>query len=367
MSVFKRSGQWVSKFQLDGVQRWTPGGPWPSTLEGKRHAQEAERRYRDRLRARRSEETCASFAARWVNEWPRTAVATRALYGQAANRFAAEFGGTPLGEVERLSARSWALGVPRNVSKIVATMYEDARNVGLVETNPFSNLRLPMTEKTEEVYPPSLEEFRTLLRSCVLAGGYAAELRALVTFAAWTGMRVGEMQALKWADVGEETIWVRRARKDDGTLGPPKNGQAREIPFLPPARVLDQVSRRDGSEFVFHTPRGEPLNKSNLYYHWNKVRAPLELERTEAGLPGIRFHDLRHFCATQLLELGVDHFAVSIQLGHTDGGALVMARYGHPSKDAARARLLAAFDGRDDETGSATGSATTEASRPARR
>ena len=93
-----------------------------------------------------------------------------------------------------------------------------------------------------------------------------------------------------------------------------------------------------------------------LYYHWNKVRGPLELERQEAGLPGVRFHDLRHFCATQLLEMGADHFAVSIQLGHTDGGALVMSRYGHPSKDAARARLLGLFDGASGRTGDCAGS-----------
>jgi hypothetical protein len=35
--------------------------------------------------------------------------------------------------------------------------------------------------------------------------------------------------------------------------------------------------------------------------------------------------------------MGIDHFAVSVQLGHEDGGALVMSRYGHPSKEAARA------------------------------
>lgn len=339
MSVFKRRGQWVSKFQLDGVQRWTPGAPWPS----KRQAQEAERRHRDRLTARRTDETCASFADRWVAEWPRPAASTRSLYGDAAQRFGAEFGQTPLGEVERISARAWALDVPRNVSKIVATLYEDARNIGLVETNPFSNLRLPRTEKTEEVHPPSLDEYRTLLRSSVLLGGYAAEFRALLTFAAWTGMRAGELQALRWSDIGRDTIDVRRARKDDGSYGPPKNGQARTIAYLEPARVLDQVPRRDGSDLVFHTPRGRPLDKSNLYYHWSKVRATVGLERQEAGLVGVRFHDLRHMCATQLLELGLDHFAVSVQLGHTDGGALVMARYGHPSKDAARARLLAAF------------------------
>ena len=62
--------------------------------------------------------------------------------------------------------------------------------------------------------------------------------------------------------------------------------------------------------------------------------------RIEAGIPPIRFHDLRYFCATQLLEEGLDHFAVSVQLGHEDGGALVMARDRHPSKDAARERLL---------------------------
>lgn len=69
------------------------------------------------------------------------------------------------------------------------------------------------------------------------------------------------------------------------------------------------------------------------------------------------FKEAKRFAyLTQLLEFGVDHFAVSIQLGHTDGGALVMERYGHPSVDAAKARLLRAFELGTDETGSATGS-----------
>lgn len=348
MSAFKRNGRWVAKFQMDGGQHWVPDGPWDS----KTAAKEAERRYRDRLRARKTSETCASFAERWTREWPRPAPATCALYEQAAERFANEFGPTPLGEVERLSARSWALGIPRNLSKIIGTMYEDARNIGLVESNPFSNLRLPKTEKTEEVHPPSLDEYRTLLRSCVLLGGYATEFRALIQFTAWTGLRAGELQGLQWRDIDTDSVWVRRARKDDGTYGKPKNGHEREVPFLEPARVLDQVPRRPDSPFVFHTPRGEDLNKANLYYWWNKVRGPLLLEREEAGLPGVRFHDLRHFCATQLLERGNPHFDVSVQLGHEDGGALVMARYGHPSKDAARKRLLASFASSPVETGS---------------
>jgi site-specific recombinase XerD len=53
------------------------------------------------------------------------------------------------------------------------------------------------------------------------------------------------------------------------------------------------------------------------------------------------FYELRHFCATLLLEMGARHADVAVQLGHTDGGALVMEVYGHPSEDGARSRLHA--------------------------
>jgi integrase len=67
-----------------------------------------------------------------------------------------------------------------------------------------------------------------------------------------------------------------------------------------------------------------------------------------------RWHDLRHFCATQLLELGLSHFDVSVQLGNTDGDALVMERYGHPSVDAAKEHRAFSFN--RAERGSAGGS-----------
>lgn len=344
MTAYRRKTGWAAKYMVNGEMINVPHSPWPT----KRAAQDAERRHRERIASRATDETCASFADRWLEEWPRPAASTRALYAQAAKRFADEFTSTPLGEVERLSARAWALGIPRNLSKILGTMYEDARNVGIVKDNPFANLRLPKTEKTEEIVPPTPDEFRQLLRACTVLGGYAKEYRAFLQFAAWTGMRGGELHALQWADIQGDVIRVRRSRKTDGTIGKPKNGEEREIAFLEPARVLDHVRPWDGSPFVFHTPRGEPLRKGNSYYHWNKIRAGVSLTRAEADLPGLRFHDLRHFCATQLLELGLSHFDVSVQLGHTDGGALVMARYGHPSKDAARRRLLAAFGSSDN-------------------
>ncbi len=359
MSAFERpknSGQWVAKFEYRGEAHWVKGGPFKT----KGAARAAEKALRARVEARRTDETCASFADRWLEEWPRPSVSTRRHYALAAQKFADRFAETPLGEVERLAARTWALGVSRNVSKAISTMYQDALNVGLVTENPFANLRLPASEKSAEITAPTPEEFRSLLAATPILGGYGPEFRALLQFTAWTGLRAGEIQALQWRDLQADLLHVRRSRKTDGTLGKPKNGKERVVAMLPQARVLDQFERKERSPFVFHSVEGEPLNKGNLHYAWRMVRAASKVheERERNGLPNVRFHDLRHFCATQLLEAGLSHFDVSVQLGHEDNGALVMERYGHPSKDAARARLLDAFAQDDAEIGDSIGNAT---------
>ena len=66
------------------------------------------------------------------------------------------------------------------------------------------------------------------------------------------------------------------------------------------------------------------------------------------GVPGIHGGGQpAGVAATYLLELGLSPADVAVQLGHTDGGALVMSTYGHPSERAARARILTALDGHD--------------------
>lgn len=355
MSVFESprgSDKWVAKFQYKGILRWVPGSPFPSREAG----EAAEEIHRSRLKRQRTDETCASFADRWLDEWPRKASSTRLLYKEAARRFKADFGDMPLGEPDVLMARTWALGVPRNISKIVGTMYEDARQVGLVpaDGNPFHGLKLPATEKTAEVAPPTDEELQKLMVAAMTFGAeYAREFRELINFLAIEGLRSGELQALRHDYLDGDLVHVLKQRRDDGTYALPKGGKARDIPFLQPARSVLEVDRRKGSPFVFHTPRGECLKKGNLYYLWLKVRdlSGTSPDRVAAGLKPIRVHDLRHYAATRLLELGASHFDVSVHLGHGDGGALVMSRYGHPSEDAARSRLLLLDQGASAETG----------------
>jgi len=53
----------------------------------------------------------------------------------------------------------------------------------------------------------------------------------------------------------------------------------------------------------------------------------------------MQYYELRHWAATNLLELGLQPSDVAVQLGHTDGGVLVQTVYGHPSEDRARDRI----------------------------
>jgi integrase len=105
----------------------------------------------------------------------------------------------------------------------------------------------------------------------------------------------------------------------------------------PPAReALVDVPARVDVPWLFTTPRGRRFSKGSHLYYWRPVR-------TAFGRPEMDFYELRHFCATHLLELGVSHADVAVQLGHTDGGALVMSTYGHPSEASARERLKRAY------------------------
>jgi hypothetical protein len=65
--------------------------------------------------------------------------------------------------------------------------------------------------------------------------------------------------------------------------------------------------------------------------------------RKLANRPELDFYELRHCSATMLLERDATPWDVAQQLGHTDGGQLVVELYGHPSEAGARARLLAAW------------------------
>jgi integrase len=201
----------------------------------------------------------------------------------------------------------------------------------------------------KEIVALSTDETRRLLDA-------AAEdrLEALYVLAVHTGMRQGEMLALRWQDVDIENavLSVRRTLTRKGgkiAFGEPKTKKSRRSIRLTPQAVdalrahLERQLRDmeilgdhyQDQGLIFTTDTGAPINPSNLR---QRSFTPL-LKR--AGLPHMRFHDLRHTCATLLLSRGVHPKFVQELLGHATI-AITLDTYSHvmPSMGDATAKAM---------------------------
>src|ERR671913_920933 len=207
----------------------------------------------------------------------------------------------------------------------------------LIPRSPADSVKAP-TPTPKEMHPLSALEARQLLEAA-----QGDRLEALYVLAVHTGMRRGELLALKWADVDPDlaTVRVRRTltRGEDGrgyVVGAAtKSGKGRHIRLTPRAvEALKRHRARQAKEklkvgglyrdqdLVFAGEGGNPINPSNLR---NRSFKPL-LER--AGLPRITFHDLRHTCASFLFERNVHPQLVQELLGHASV-AITLDTYSH--------------------------------------
>ena len=154
-----------------------------------------------------------------------------------------------------------------------------------------------------------------------------------------TGLRLGEICGLMWSDFDGKkgALMVRRTvheyRKGELTIGATKTGQGERTILLPPstAQLLRERKKRSYSEWIFHDPlRPERPTRPGSAY------ARMKLLLKNAGLPDIRFHDLRHTFATHALASGVDAKTLSGILGHTNA-SFTLDTYTHVTPDMQKA------------------------------
>lgn len=333
--IIKRGTRYGVRIYQAGRQLWV--GTYPTLRE----ARKVERAALDNPVATH-DETCDSFAQRWVEDFPRPRASTNSQNHQAVAPFGRAFKGVKMGVVARPTAREWALKNRSRVSAVRA-MFNDAIDEGIIVANPFANLRLEQSRGRKDLEVLSEQALYELADAALPAlGSYGPTLRSCVLFAAYVGLRPAELFLIKWSDLdfAKSAVHIRCSLGGTGDVTLPKNGKARTV-VLPPsaADALRSMPRRADAPFVFTTPKGTHFTKTTHYYYWRAVKVA-------AGRPDMDFYELRHFCATRLLELGLSPADVAVQLGHTDGGALVMSTYGHPSEDAARQRIAEAFAAR---------------------
>jgi integrase len=167
---------------------------------------------------------------------------------------------------------------------------------------------------------------------------------ALFVVAAFTGLRLGELLALRWRNVNfVDAKLTVEASWSAGRLSSPKSRKWRAVPLADqPAAVLDQLSRRarfvDRDDLVFCSAVGTYLDPS-------AVRRRYRRAQTAAGLRPLRFHDLRHSFGSLVIR-EFDPVAVKDFMGHSK--ITTTERYLHArSRRTDAARLTKAFAGTD--------------------
>ena len=196
-----------------------------------------------------------------------------------------------------------------------------------IPSNPAKRVTPPKPKRKKPVVPS--REKVELVVSALTEGKYAdPELLLWIRLASTTGARRGEVAGLRWLDVEDGTLWIRRAisyAPGSGlTIGTTKTGVERRV-ALSPAMIaeLDQArtaqqerARRlgvewtEGSYVIGSDPSGV------LPWRPDRVTNAIKTLTKRLDVDGIRLKELRHFVATQLLAAGIDVRTVAGRLGH---------------------------------------------------
>ena len=231
------------------------------------------------------------------------------------------------GRVDRLESQNQPKGLSpktvRNINQVISSAMQLAIQQHLIAQDPTDGCALPKTEH-REMQTLSTDQLAAFLLEAKHSGVFEMYYIELAT-----GLRRGELLGLKWEDIDfvNQTLRVRR---QVGRI----NGEVREAPLktknayrtisLGPDAIdilKQQREKQPGSSYVFPGPTGGPIAPDSVLHMLHRV-----LDR--AGLPEIRFHDLRHTFATLALQNGVDVKTVSGMLGHFSAG-FTLDTYAH--------------------------------------
>jgi integrase len=239
---------------------------------------------------------------------------------------------------------------PTTVRRVHSTLHKafaDAVRWGRLNRNPADAADPPRNATTEmSILEPS--ELRAFLESVRSDHLYAAWVLATTT-----GMRRGEILGLRWADIDLEalTLSISQIRTVANyqvvTLSPKTEKGARTISLddqtvaaLRSHRVAQMEEKllvgpayNDDGDYVFRRPDGAPIHPER-FSSWFKQHC------RRAGLPPVRFHDIRHSYVTALLRNGVQLKVVSQRVGHASP-MVTLAIYQHvlPGDDRAAADI----------------------------
>ncbi len=230
------------------------------------------------------------------------------------------------GRIERTESKQQPKGLSaktvRNINQVISSAMELAKSQKLISSNPTDGCALPKVEH-QEMKTLTADQLAAFFREAKNSGVFEMYYLELAT-----GLRRGELLGLKWDDINLNigAIQVKRqvARIDGEVVEAPlktKNSYRTLSIGADAVEILQEHRSKVDGEYVFPSPNGGPISPDSVLHMLHRV-----LER--AGLPQIRFHDLRHTFSTLALQNGVDIKTVSGMLGHYSAG-FTLDTYAH--------------------------------------
>jgi integrase len=314
-----------------------------------------------------SKETVAEFVTRWLQDWAigNTSNKTYSRYEELLRlHLLPNLGAKRLQRLRATDLQSLYATLQRekglaartvlHLHRVVHRMLRHAAQWGVVHQNVATLVDAPSVQDAEiDILTPS--QVQAVLRT--LKG---QPIYALATVALGTGMRRGEMLALRWQDVELDNALLRVERSLEQTkthglvFKAPKTKHGRRTITLPPSTVTELRNHwraqqelrlalglgRANDALVFGEEDGSPRSPNAVTKAWAKAMAAARIAAT--------LHSLRHTHASTLIASGLDVLTISRRLGH-GSPAITLKVYGHLFKtdDRAAAIMEAAFAGTD--------------------
>ncbi len=260
--------------------------------------------------------TIADLFDRWADlRAPALSANTRAGYGGKRKRILRRWGGHRISEVLRRDVLEWQYQLvktlsPKTVKDTIGLFHAVLRwsaRYGYIESNPIhGGIPWPAGTQGSEMSYWSAAEVEQFLAHHEGSPYYPLYLTAINT-----GMRLGELAGLQWECVhfDRRQIEVRQSLcTTSRKLKSPKNGRTRWIPMAEPVYevLLDLYERRDRrTSHVYHTPGSLLLDLQHFTVRHFKP------DCAAAGVPSIRFHDLRHTFAAHWMMGGGNIYELS--------------------------------------------------------
>lgn len=223
----------------------------------------------------------------------------------------------------------------RDIHTCAHTMMEAAVADGLIAANPCGRATPP---KRDTQPKRALEDIDMRLLVAMLEPDSAYTVAVLL--AVTTGLRRGELCALRWEDVDLQNgvLEVARAARRDGSVKDTKTrAGCRRVPLPPPAAhaLAEWKEVAPPSEWVIVNRRGEALHPNAIGHWWQRHRAAYMCD-------GVTLHELRHTYITSLARAGVHPEAMAELAGHASA-RVSLDVYSHLSMDEKRAAVASVW------------------------